>query len=100
VVVKPLFKKGDKTGVTNYRPVSLLCFSQVLEKAIHSALSRHLHSNKQVTEEHGFDKEIYTENAAFRVTDTVLKSINQKMHVGGTFCDLMKAFDNRNHGFF
>jgi len=59
-------------------------------------LSHHLHSNKQVTEEDGFDKGISTENAAFRVTDTVLKFINQKMHVGGIFCDLTKAFDYRN----
>jgi hypothetical protein len=62
-----------------------------------SGLSHHLHSNKLITEEHGFDKEISTESAAFRITDTVLKSINQKMHVGGIFCDLAKAFDCRYH---
>jgi hypothetical protein len=33
------------------------------------------------------------ENAAFRLTDRVFKSINQKMHVGGIFCDLAKVFD-------
>jgi hypothetical protein len=27
----------------------------------------------------------------------VLKSINQKMHVGEIFCDLAKAFDCVNH---
>lgn len=65
---------------------------------MHSGLSHHhLHSNKMVTEEHGFDEEISTENAAFRVTDTVLKFINQKIHVGRIICDLVKAFDGRNH---
>jgi hypothetical protein len=34
-----------------------------------------------------------TENAAFELTDCILKSLNQKMHVGGIFCDLAKAFD-------
>jgi hypothetical protein len=63
---------------------------------MNSRLSHH-GSNKLVTEEHGFDKEISTENAAFRVTDTVLKSVNQKMHVGGIFCDFAKALDCRNH---
>jgi hypothetical protein len=32
-------------------------------------------------------------NAAFRLRDSVLKSFNQKIHVGGIFCDLAKAFD-------
>jgi hypothetical protein len=33
---------------------------------------------------------------AFKLKDTVLKSINQKMH-GGIVCDLAKAFDCVNH---
>ena len=34
-----------------------------------------------------------TEDGAFRLTDSVLKSLNQNLHVGGIFCDLSKAFD-------
>jgi len=34
-----------------------------------------------------------TENAAFRLTDSVLKSLNQKLYFGGISCDLSKAFD-------
>jgi hypothetical protein len=47
--------------------------------------------------QHGFRKGISTENATFRPTDSVFTSINQKMHVGGIFCDLAKAFDCVNH---
>ena len=37
VVEKPLYKKGDKTSMTYYRPISLLTgFSKVNEKAVHS----------------------------------------------------------------
>ena len=45
-IVKPLYRKEDKTSMTNYRPISLLAvFSKVFEKAMHSRLSLHLHTN-------------------------------------------------------
>jgi hypothetical protein len=45
----------------------------------------------------GFRKSVSTEDAAFKLIDNVLKSINQKMHVGGIFCDLAIAYDCVNH---
>jgi hypothetical protein len=94
-VVIPLHKKGDKTNVTNYKPISLLMvFSKVFEKAMHSRLSQHLHTNNTlVPEQHGFRKGKSTENVAFRLTNSVCKSLDQKIHVGRIFCDLAKAFD-------
>jgi len=57
-----------------------------------------MHTNNIIVqEEFGFRQQSSTENAAFKLTDNVLKSINQKMHVGGIFCDLTKAFDCVNH---
>jgi hypothetical protein len=50
-----------------------------------------------IPEQFGFGQGKSTENAAFKLTDSVLKSINHKMHVGGIFCDLAKAFDCVNH---
>jgi hypothetical protein len=78
--------------MTNYRPVLLLpVFSKVSEKAIHSRLSHHLHTNNTlVPEQHAFGKGMSTEDAAFRLTDSVFKSLNQKLHVGGIFCDLSR----------
>jgi hypothetical protein len=65
---------------------------------MHSRLSQDLHTNNiLVTEQHGFRKGISTENATFRLKDSVFTFINQKMHVGGIFCDLTKAFDCVNH---
>jgi hypothetical protein len=53
-VVKPLCKKGDKTSITNYRPISLLTiFSKVLKKAMHSRFSQRLCTNNiPVTEQY------------------------------------------------
>jgi hypothetical protein len=98
-VVKPLYKKRGKTSMTNYRSVSLLTvLSKVLKKAMHGRLSQHLHKkNILITELCGFRKGISTEDAAFRLTDSVFKPINHKMHVGGIFCDLAEAFNCMNH---
>jgi hypothetical protein len=54
-------------------------------------------NNILVPEEFCFRKGISTENAAYKLIDSVLNSLNQKMHVGGIFCDLAKAFDCVNH---
>jgi hypothetical protein len=98
-VVKPISKTGNKTSMTNYRPISLLkAFSKVLKKAVYSRLSQHLHTNNiLVTEYYSFRKGISNKDAAFRLTDSVFETINQKMYVGGIFCDLVKAFDCVNN---
>ena len=68
---------------------------------MHSRFSRDLHtSNILVTERDGFRNGISTENPAFRLTGSVFKSINKKMHVGGIFCDLAKAVDFVKHEIF
>jgi hypothetical protein len=34
-----------------------------------------------------------TEDAAFKLKDNLLNQLTKKVHVGGIFCDLAKAFD-------
>jgi hypothetical protein len=57
-VVRSLYKKRDKTSMTNYRPVSLLTsFFTVPEKVMHIRLRQHLNTNNiLVTEQYGFKK--------------------------------------------
>jgi hypothetical protein len=85
--------------MSNYRPISLLTtFSKVLEKVVYNKLSQYLQTNNiLVPGQFGFRKRISTENTAFKLTDGVFKSINKKMHIGGMFCDLAKAFDCVDH---
>jgi hypothetical protein len=54
-------------------------------------------NNTLVSEQFGFRQGSSTENAAFKLTNSILKSINQKIHASGIFCDLAKAFDYVNH---
>ena len=68
---------------------------------MHTRLTQHLNANNILTtEQYSFMNGISTENAAFRITDSVFKSTNQKLYVGGNFCDLAKAFDFMNHEIF
>jgi hypothetical protein len=57
-----------------------------------------MHTNNiLVPKQFGFRHGKSTENAAFKLTDSILKSVNQKIHVGGIDCDLAKALDCVNH---
>jgi len=81
--VKPLHTKGDKFNISNYRPISLLpTFAKIYEKAMYSRLSQHLQTNNILgPEQYAFRTGMSTEDAAFRVIDSVLKSLNQKLYM-------------------
>jgi len=97
--VKPLFKKGDPTDCSNYRPVSLLTsFSKVIKKIIYKRLYCYLiDNNVLVKEQMGFREKLSTDTAIYAFLDTVLTALDSKNYVGGLFCDLQKAFDCLNH---
>jgi hypothetical protein len=56
-----------------------------------------LTNNILIPEQFGFRKGVATEDVAFKLTDVVLKLINQNLFVGGIFCDIAKAFDCVNY---
>ena len=55
-VVKPLYKKGDKKDVANYRQILVLpSFSEILQKVIFNRLLAHFNNNNiRVYEQFGF----------------------------------------------
>jgi ribosomal protein S17 len=54
--LSPIFKKGDKIEMSNYRPVSLLTsFSKVFVRVVYNRLKFHIHSNNILAkEQNGF----------------------------------------------
>ena len=56
LLIKPIYKSGDKSSPSNYRPISLLpAFSKIFEKVIYKRLFDHLHSNVILNEhQYGF----------------------------------------------
>jgi hypothetical protein len=96
---KPLYKKGEKSCIYNYRPISLLTsFSKILEKVMYKQVIDCFNSNNILTKEQsGFRKGLSTDKALYKFLDEILCALNDKMHVGGIICDLAKAFDCVNH---
>jgi hypothetical protein len=97
-IIKPLYKKGSKLELANYRPVSLLTsFSKFFEKVMHSRLLNHLTKlNILAKEQFGFRPNLTTENATFALTNEILDALNKRLIVGCIFCDIQRAFDNVN----
>jgi hypothetical protein len=86
-IIKLLYKKGDKTEPSNYRPISMLTlFSKVLEKALYNRLTKYLNNNNILnSQQFEFRKNLATEDAIFRLTHEILNGLNSKIMVGSIF---------------
>ena len=73
--ITPIFKKGDKEKVNNYRPVcSLSPLSKIIEKAINNRMVKYLDKFKLFSEtQFGFRKNMGTENALLNYIDNIQK---------------------------
>lgn len=97
--VKPLYKTGEKSSFTNYRPVSLLPqFSKLLEKLFNSRLENYLEKNNILIDgQYGFRSNRSTSMALLELVEHITTAIDNKEIMVGVFIDLKKAFDTINH---
>jgi hypothetical protein len=59
---------------------------------------KHIRTNNILSvEQFGFRTSLSTEKASYKLIDDILNALNNRMMVGGIFCDLQKAFDCVNH---
>ena len=97
--VIPLFKKGDKMDVSNYRPISLLSsFSKILEKIVYVRTVTFLKLHNIFSDfQFGFREKHSTIHALLNFVDKVTQSIDKYSNLVGIFLDFSKAFDTINH---
>jgi len=97
--VKPIFKKGDKSKMSNYRPVALLpVFSKIYERAMYNRLVEYLESNNLFDkEQHGFRSGRSVITAAVEFIESIINSADMGDIVVALFMDLSKAFDSVSH---
>ena len=91
----PLWKKGKKSGISNYRPVSLLTSSsKIFEKIIFNILCNDVNNNNILAhEQYGFRNKSSMETVSYNLINNILETFENKSTVGGIFCDLTKAFN-------
>ena len=87
--VVPIFKKGDRSRPTNYRPVSLTSVvSKMLEHIVVSYIMRHLDSHNILNEnQHGFRQKRSCETQLLLTTDDLSKNINSGKQVDMAILD-------------
>ena len=97
--IVPIFKKGNREELNNYRPISLLPnISKILEKIIYSRVIDFLNRNDILSKyQFGFRKKHSTAHAILSFTEKVSRAIDKFQHTAGIFLDLSKAFDMINH---
>ena len=97
--VSSIFKKGDKSILSNYSPISALpFFPKILERVIYNRRYTYLADNKILfNKQFGFKAGHSTGYALLDLIDQVSDSLNDKSYFVGIFIDLLKAFDTVDH---
>ena len=90
-----IYKKGEPTDLSNYRPISLLpTISKIFERIIHIQLQEYCNSNNLFAEQqYGFRPNHSTEYAAVKLVDHINNTMDGYKIPGTIFIDLSMAFD-------
>lgn len=95
--VLPVFKSGDRSDVSHYRPISILSLtSKVFEKIIYSKLLYVLKPHL-IVEQHGFLPGRSVETNLITYTNFIHNAFNGSNQVDAIYTDFSKAFDRIDH---
>ena len=97
--IVPLFKKGNRSSASNYRPVSLTpIVAKIFEKIVHENILHHIESHNIITNaQHGFRKEHSTNSNLLNMWNDLSKLANNTKEVIIIYTDFTRAFDTVPH---
>ena len=92
-----MFKKGEKSSPSNYRPISLTCILfKILEHIITSNIVKHLDDNKILFDlQYGFRAKRFCETQLIVLVEELHQKAGKQTNV--ILFDFSKAFDKVNH---
>ena len=95
----PMFKKGDKSILSNYKPKSALpYFSRSLERIMCNRLNGYLADNNILfNKQFGCRAGHSTDHPLLELIDQISDSFNDKSYFLGIFIDLLKALGTVDH---
>lgn len=97
--VVPIFKRGERSDVANYRPISVLpYFAKIFEKLMYKRLSSFLEKSSILyPSQHGFQAGHSPSLPLLSIQDKISEAIENNEFSLGVFFDLAKAFDTVSH---
>lgn len=95
--VTPIFKKGDKSDIKNYRPIFKIClFSKILERIVYTDVYAALKCSFS-EEQHGFLKNRSTTTNLLLSHEFISRGMEQGGQVDVIYKDYSKCFDRIDH---
>jgi len=98
-LIVPIFKKGCRLQLSNYRPISLTCIvCKILEHIISTNMYQHLEDNHIICrQQHGFHKRRSCETQLISTIHDFATTLNNSGQTHAILLDLSKAFDTVPH---
>lgn len=95
--VCPVYKKGNKNDITNFRPITIICnFGKAFETLLHDCIYPHI-KNIISPQQHGFMKGRSTTTNLICATQYISESIDMQVQTDVIYFDFTKAFDRLDH---
>lgn len=97
--VTAIFKKGDRSDPSNYRPVSLTCIiGKIMESVIKDRIITHMKENNLCSsKQYGFVSGRSTTLQMLQVANKWTEALDEGWATDVAYCDFMKAFDKVPH---
>ena len=98
--VIPIHKCGDRSNLSNFRPISILsALSKIMEKVVSNQLFSYLVENHVLSpEQYAYRPRHSTEDAVLDAVHWMARQIDAGHVASLTTLDLSKAFDSVDHG--